>query len=300
MSDVTEGRARFQAAGPSRDKMGAGSGRRAVATRFRGTLPPSVASPRKSLLLSVRNAYEALAVSVPTVVDAARGSLTARDCDGRLETFAAHVMRNAEIAVSVRGREHLAGAQSSRGGLDSSRSSTKAFVVMSNHQSHYDVPVLYYVLGGRMRMVAKTELFALPLFGRAMRDAGMIEVDRGNRQSAFASLATARKQLEGGTHIWIAPEGTRSTTGELLPFKKGGFILALDMEAPILPITIKGTRDVLPAHGMFSRRGVEVHVTIHEPIDTSDYKARSSRQADTKSARDALINEVRLAIASAL
>jgi 1-acyl-sn-glycerol-3-phosphate acyltransferase len=253
-------------------------------------------SPRKSLVLSLRNAYEALAVSAPTVLDAARGRLTQRDCDERLEQFASHVMRNAEIVVSVRGREHLAGAQSSRGGLGSA----STYVVMSNHQSHYDVPVLYYVLGGRLRMVAKTELFAVPLFGRAMRDAGMIEVDRGNRQSAIASLAIAKKQLEGGTHIWIAPEGTRSETGELLPFKKGGFVLALDIEAPILPITIKGTRDVLPSHGMFSRRGVEVHVTIHPPIDTSPFKARSSARGDAKIARDELMNEVRIAIASAL
>jgi 1-acyl-sn-glycerol-3-phosphate acyltransferase len=253
----------------------------------------SVPTPsRKSLLLSLRNAYEALAVSVPTVVDGVRGRLSARECDVRLETFAAHVMRNAEIAVSVRGREHLEGGQSTRGGLGAG---SRTYVVMSNHQSHYDVPVLYYVLGGRMRMVAKKELFRVPVFGRAIRDAGMIEVDRGNRQGAIASLAKAKEQLEGGTHIWIAPEGTRSESGELVPFKKGGFVLALDMKAPILPITIKGTRDVLPAHGMFSRRGVEVHVTIHPPIETAHIDT-----TNMKAARDALTTEVRLAIASAL
>ena len=122
----------------------------------------------------------------------------------------------------------------------------------------------------------------MPIFGRALRDSGMIEVDRGNRQRAIASLAAAKEQLEAGTHIWIAPEGTRSETGELLPFKKGGFVLALDMEAPILPITIKGTRDVLPSHGMFSRRGVEVHVTIHPPIETSEFAARSTSATDRR------------------
>jgi 1-acyl-sn-glycerol-3-phosphate acyltransferase len=232
-------------------------------------------SSRKSLVLSLRNAYEALAVSAPTVLDAVRGRLTQRDCDDRLERFAAHVMRNAQIAVSVRGREHLAGAQSSLGGTDAPGPRGSTYVVMSNHQSHYDVPVLYYVLGGRMRMVAKTELFAVPLFGQALKASGMIEVDRANRQRAIASLATAKQQLERGTHIWIAPEGTRSESGELLPFKKGGFVLALDMEAPILPITIKGTRDVLPSHGFLSRRDIEVHVTIHAPIETSPFKARS-------------------------
>jgi 1-acyl-sn-glycerol-3-phosphate acyltransferase len=257
-------------------------------------------SPRKSLVLSLRNAYEALAVSAPTVLDAARGRLTQRECDARLESFASHVMRNAEIVVSVRGREHLEGGQSSHGGTDGARPLSSTYVVMSNHQSHYDIPVLYYVLGGRMRMVAKTELFSVPIFGRAIREAGMIEVDRGNHQRAIASLDTAKKQLEAGTHIWIAPEGTRSETGELLPFKKGGFVLALDMEAPILPITIQGTRDVLPAHGMLSRKGAVVHVTIHPPIDTSPYKARSSARGDAKVARDELIKQVHQAIGSAL
>jgi 1-acyl-sn-glycerol-3-phosphate acyltransferase len=260
----------------------------------------SVPSSRKSLVLSLRNAYEALAVSVPTVIDGARGRLSQRTCDERLETFAAHVMRNAEIAVSVRGREHLTGSQSSRGGLDAKGPTARAYVVMSNHQSHYDVPVLYYVLGGRLRMVAKTELFALPVFGRAIREAGMIEVDRKHRARAIASLASAKAKLEAGTHIWIAPEGTRSTTGELLPFKKGGFVLAMDMSAPILPVTIQGTRDVLPSHGMLSRSGIQVHVTIHPPIETKPHAARATSVAETKAARDALVNEVRLAIASAL
>lgn len=251
-------------------------------------------------MLSLRNAYEALAVSLPTVIDGARGRLSQKICDERLETFAAHVMRNAEIAVSVRGREHLSGSQSSRGGLDSTDPTARTYVVMSNHQSHYDVPVLYYVLGGRLRMVAKTELFALPVFGRAIREAGMIEVDRKNRTRAIASLGTAKRQLEAGTHIWFSPEGTRSTTGELLPFKKGGFVLAMEMSAPILPVTIQGTRDVLPAHGMFSRRGIQVHVTIHAPIETKPYVARAGAPAATKAARDSLIHEVRLAIASAL
>lgn len=251
-------------------------------------------------MLSLRNAYEALAVSVPTVVDGVRGSVSQKVCDVRLETFAAHVMRNAEIVVSVRGREHLSGSQSSRGGLDSTDPTARTYVVMSNHQSHYDVPVLYYVLGGRLRMVAKTELFAVPVFGRAIREAGMIEVDRKNHARAVASLATAKQQLEAGTHIWIAPEGTRSTTGELVPFKKGGFVLAMDIQAPILPITIRGTRDVLPSHGMLSRRGVEVQVTIHPPVETTPYAARAASAGEKKAARDSLMNEVRLAIASAL
>jgi 1-acyl-sn-glycerol-3-phosphate acyltransferase len=231
----------------------------------------------KSLLLSLRNVYETLYVSAPTVVEAARGTLTRDAVDERLEAFASRVVRNAEILVTVRGRDNLVPG--------------KTYVLMSNHQSHYDVPVLYYVLGPKMRMVAKKELFDLPIFGRAIRSAGFVEVDRKNTDKAIASLDDAKKQLERGTNIWIAPEGTRSPTGALLPFKKGGFMIAIATGAPILPISIQGTRNVLRAKGVRSRAGVEVSVTIHPAIETRQVAERG---------RDALIEAVRHAIESGL
>ncbi len=237
--------------------------------------------PGKSLLLSLRNVYETLAVSAPTVVDAARGRLSRKTCDERLEAWASHVVRNLEMLLTVRGRENV--------------TPETTYVVMSNHQSHYDIAVLYYVLGPNVRMVAKKELFDLPVFGRAIREAGFVPVDRGNTESAIASLASAKNHLAAGTHLWIAPEGTRSPTGELLPFKKGGFHIALDTKAPILPITIRGTREALRAKGMRSRAGVEVQVTIHPPIDPGRFAGM-----DRKAARNALLADVRKAIASAL
>jgi 1-acyl-sn-glycerol-3-phosphate acyltransferase len=238
-------------------------------------------SERRSLLLSLRNVYETLAVSAPTVVDALKGQLTRAVCDERLEGWASRVVRNAEMILSVRGRENI--------------DPERTYVVMSNHQSHYDVPVLYYVLGPNVRMVAKKELFELPVFGRAIREAGFIEVDRQNTERAIASLDEAKHHLAGGTHIWIAPEGTRSPTGELMPFKKGGFHVALAMQAPILPITIRGTREILRAKGVLSRRGVEVSVTIHPPIETS-----ALASLDRKAASERLMTQVRAAVASAL
>ncbi|WP_169928233.1 lysophospholipid acyltransferase family protein [Labilithrix luteola] len=221
-------------------------------------------------------------MSAPTVLDAALGRLTRETCDRRLASFAAHVIENTRIEVRVHGRENVP--------KDSSRS----YLVMSNHVSHYDIPVLYYVLGGRMRMVAKKELFHLPIFGRAIRDAGMIEVDRGNRMRAIASLDQAKAQLASGMPIWIAPEGTRSPSGELLPFKKGGFVLAFEMGVPILPVTIVGTRNVLPAKGLLSTAGATVDVTIHPLIESSTHA-----KLERKAARDALMREVRNAITSA-
>lgn len=235
----------------------------------------------KSLLLSLANVYETLAVSAPTVLDAVRGRLSRDVCDARLAAWAERVMRHTRMQVDVRGRENL-----ERG---------RTYVVMSNHQSHMDVPVLYWVLGPNMRMVAKKELFELPVFGRAIREAGFVCVDRQNHERAIASLADAKQHLASGAHIWIAPEGTRSATGALLPFKKGGFVLALETGAPVLPITISGTREVLRARGLRSRRGVSVRVVIHPAIETARFTSM-----DRKEGRDALIAEVRGAIEAAL
>lgn len=245
------------------------------------SVTPVLLPTGKSLLLSLRNVYETLAVSAPTVVDAYRHRLTPESCNERLESWSSRVVRNLELVLTVRGRDNMVPGQT--------------YVIMSNHQSHYDVAVLYYVLGGNVRMVAKKELFDLPLFGRAIREAGFVSVDRGNTEKAIASLAGAKDHVAHGTHLWIAPEGTRSPSGDLLPFKKGGFHIALDMKTPILPITIKGTRDALRAKGMRSRAGVEVDVDIHPPIDPSKYAGM-----DRKSSRDALMEDVRKAIASAL
>jgi len=235
----------------------------------------------KSLLLSLRNVYETLYISAPTVVDALRGTITRELCDERLEAWASRVVANSEMMISVHGRENIEPGAT--------------YVIMSNHQSHYDVAVIFYVLGSTIRMVAKRELFELPVFGRAMRAAGFIEVDRQNRKRAIASLDDARQKLQSGVPMWIAPEGTRSPTGELLPFKKGGFVLSLETGAPILPVSIRGTRDVLRANAIRSRRGVEVYVTIHPPIDPKRFADLPAREA-----RNALSDEVRRAIASGL
>jgi 1-acyl-sn-glycerol-3-phosphate acyltransferase len=262
----------------------------------------------KSLLLSLRNVYETLYVSAPTVIDALRGTVTRAACDERLESWASRIVANSEMRISVQGREHADPARLGLGGGSAGSSApaspetspetsagASAYLVMSNHQSHYDVAVVFYVLGPHIRMIAKRELFDLPVFGGAMRAAGFISIDRQNTESAIASLDDAKRKLAEGVPIWIAPEGTRSPTGKLLPFKKGGFVLSLASGAPILPVSIRGTRDALRAKGMRSRAGVEVHVTIHPPVDPKRFANQSP-----KAARDAMADEVRRAIASGL
>jgi 1-acyl-sn-glycerol-3-phosphate acyltransferase len=236
---------------------------------------------RKSLAVSLSNLYETLAISWPTVVDAMLGRVTKETCDARLAAWSKKIVGHARMDVSVTGRENIdPGA---------------TYVLMSNHQSHYDVPVLFYVVGANLRMLAKIELFKIPIFGKAARQAGFIPVDRSNRTRAMKSLQVAKDALARGVHVWIAPEGTRSRTGDLLPFKKGGFTLALDAGLPILPISIQGTRIALPASDVRSLPDAKVRVTISPPIE-----ARHYTEGDLKTRRAALMGDVRRAIESGL
>ncbi len=240
-----------------------------------------VEAARKSLLLSFRNVFETFAISWPTVVDAARNRVSKPVCDDRLEGWCRRIVYdNAGIELTVVGGENIA--------------SDSTYLVMSNHQSLYDIPVLFVVLGKKMRMITKSELFRVPIFGPAMREAGFIELDRSNRNRAIESLAVAKRKLQEGTSVWIAPEGTRSKTGQLGSFKKGGFALALETGWPVLPVTLDGTRDVLQAKGVRSVPGAKVTVTLHKVIDPKPYIEMG------KKGREALMADVRKAIASAL
>lgn len=177
---------------------------------------------------------------------------TAEDIDRRIAVWSRRVLQIAGIELRVSRRETV-------------RSET-SFVVMSNHQSHYDIPVLFQALQRRMRMVAKRELFQIPVFGEAMRAAGCVEIDRRERGHAIAALRGATRALSSGTDIWIAPEGTRSADGKLGPFKKGGFHLAIDAGVAVLPVGISGTLAVLPPHEWRVKRGVGVRVVVGQPL----------------------------------
>jgi 1-acyl-sn-glycerol-3-phosphate acyltransferase len=170
----------------------------------------------------------------------------------------------------------------------------ETYLVMSNHQSLYDIPVLFQVVGPNIRMITKQELFEVPIFGKALAAGGFIAIDRSNRHAAIRSLERARALLASGTHVWIAPEGTRSLTGQLGPLKKGAFYLALESGLPILPVTLRGTRDALPAKGLRSAAGANVRVTIHSVIDPKPYAAIG------RGGRDRLMADLRPVLESGL
>ncbi|HEU4732691.1 MAG TPA: lysophospholipid acyltransferase family protein, partial [Kofleriaceae bacterium] len=140
----------------------------------------------------------------------------------------------------------------------------------SNHQSHLDIPMLYATLPSpTIRMLGKKELFAIPVWGRALRAAEFIEVDRSNHVSAVRSIDHAARLVRDGVSIYLAPEGTRSRDGRIGKLKKGGFHLALATGAPIIPVAIRGTREILPAGTLVMHTGRQVSVQIGAPIDVA-------------------------------
>jgi 1-acyl-sn-glycerol-3-phosphate acyltransferase len=196
---------------------------------------------------------ETLAISAPTVADAFIGRLTRERVDARLAWWARGILEAAQVRVEIEGRERVP---------------SRPVLFMSNHGSHLDVPILYVACPGSLRMIAKAELFKVPVWGRAMRDAGFISVDRsGDREQARIAMARAGETIGSGISIWIAPEGTRSRDGSLGKLKRGGFRLAVETATPIVPVRIDGAREILPPGSRFLGDGGTVHVRFGEVID---------------------------------
>lgn len=178
------------------------------------------------------------------------------------------------VGVTVSGREHIVPGQS--------------YVVVANHLSHFDILAIYGWLGIDIRWVMKQELRKIPALGYACHLLGHVYVDRSNAIAANRSIDAAKSQLRNGTSIFFFPEGTRSRSGDMLPFKRGAFRLATELGLPVLPITLRGTRDILPSGSVNLQPG-DVEMIIHAPI---------SVDADTPA--EALSERAREAIRSAL
>jgi 1-acyl-sn-glycerol-3-phosphate acyltransferase len=205
-----------------------------------------------------RAAFETAKICIPTIIDGWLGRVSARTCDRRLDSWSRNLVALARITIETRGREHITPGES--------------FVVMSNHQSHFDIPVVFQALGIPVRMVAKRELFRIPVMGSAMRYSGFVEVDRSRHTKAIRSLSAARERLQRDqTSVWIAPEGTRSVDGQLGPFKRGGFHLAIDAGLRILPVAVDGTLRVLRAKTTEVHKGQTVRVVVRPPLDVASY-----------------------------
>jgi 1-acyl-sn-glycerol-3-phosphate acyltransferase len=158
------------------------------------------------------------------------------------------------------------------------------FVIISNHQSLLDIPALLASLPFDYRMVAKKELFRIPIFGWGMKLAGYIEVDRGDTRRAIRGMSEADRILKVGKSIVIFPEGTRSRDGNLLPLKKGAFVIALKNGVPILPCIVQGGFHLLPK-GTLRMGNARMRIHLGKPIQTKDL---------THEDRDSLRREVEI------
>jgi 1-acyl-sn-glycerol-3-phosphate acyltransferase len=232
---------------------------------------------KPSFWLALLGMGETFAISLPTVVDAFRGTVTVERCDERLRRWAKRLLDQADVRRTVVHAERVRGSET--------------FVVMSNHRSLYDVPLLFDTFPHTLRMIAKSELFRVPIWGPAMREAGFIEIDRKNSVRAKQNLQVAKARLAAGINVWIAPEGTRSRSGQLGEFKSGGFRLAAEAGHRILPVALLGTEKILPPTGARVSRGASVEVNFGHPIDPSHYQGGRRR---------ALIEDVRGAILTML
>jgi 1-acyl-sn-glycerol-3-phosphate acyltransferase len=155
--------------------------------------------------------------------------------------------------VKVRGKEHL--------------DPERAYIVMPNHQSFFDVLALIAYLPLQLRWVVKAEIRKTPLFGYALQRMGHIYVDRVRGDSIRRSIEKAAHKVKGNTSVVFFPEGARSEDGRLLKFRKGGFILAQKSGCPILPITLNGSRFVLPKNTLDLMPG-KIEIRIHRPIES--------------------------------
>ena len=174
------------------------------------------------------------------------------------------LLRVMRVPLEVQGLEHLTPGQ--------------AYVFAANHRSDFDIFTLLAVLPGRLMFVAKKSLFRIPLFGQALSRMGSVPLDRDSLKEAMKSLDQAAARIKAGASMIIYPEGTRVATPELIPFKRGVFIMAAKAGQPIVPVAINGTR-FIKIPGSLRMRPGPVRVVISAPIHPQDYKRKEDLMA---------------------
>jgi 1-acyl-sn-glycerol-3-phosphate acyltransferase len=230
------------------------------------------------VVAAFRSALTFVAVSLYVLVTAPIGMLlaTVLGWNSLLYVFGHGGVRlglaTSGIRYRVSGREHLPPG--------------RAAVFCANHQSNVDPPILFTALHPRMHILYKHEIDRIPLLARAFRMGGFIPIDRRRKEAAMRSIEAGAGSLKAGNSFLIFPEGTRSKTDELLPFKKGGFIMAIKAGVPIVPVAVQGGRAAM-RKGSWVIRPVTVDLRVGKPIETAGV-ALQDRDAVISTVRDAI------------
>ena len=159
------------------------------------------------------------------------------------------------VKVTVKGQENI--------------DAKKPYVFVANHQSAYDIFAVYGYLGHNFRWLMKKSLEKIPFLGWGCKRAGHVFVDNSTPAAVRETMATARKQLQKDMSITVFPEGSRSWNGKMIPFKKGAYLLAVQFNLPIVPVTIDGAFDVMPRFEKLPKWG-HIKITIHKPIEVPE------------------------------
>ena len=183
------------------------------------------------------------------------------------------------VRLKVRGREKIKKGQS--------------YVIVSNHQSLYDIPVLMNGLNIQFRWVIKKEILKIPFFGWGLYLGRHVFIDRSNTKKSIKSMRQAMRRLPSGVSVYIFAEGTRTPDGQVQEFKKGGFLMALSGKTPVLPVTINGSWKFMPDRSTMSFTPGPIEVVVGDPIDTSDYKTKNLDELVEKT-RNAVIANLNL------
>jgi 1-acyl-sn-glycerol-3-phosphate acyltransferase len=182
--------------------------------------------------------------------------------------WARAILKLAGIRLKVQGLERL--------------DSTRQYIFIANHQSYLDIPALVQALPTfQLRWIAKKEILWVPLFGWVLWTTKHIIVDRSNLSKAMISLRMARERIEKGISVVVFPEGTRSRNGKLLPFKRGGFLLAIKTQTPIVPVTINGSGTILPREDWRVRSG-EIEIVVSDPVPIDQVRAENLKPLLTR------------------
>ncbi|MGQ0505081.1 MAG: lysophospholipid acyltransferase family protein [Myxococcaceae bacterium] len=215
--------------------------------------PPSLVAKRGVMPL-LKTALYTLDISSRFLARTVMGTASVESADKLLDGYWRRIFTSGNGSLRASGRHHFAKGQS--------------YILMSNHGSLLDIPALMGAVPCSMRMVMKQSLQRVPVWGPALVASGFVPIDRQNRTRAIEQLEKAKKMVQSGVSIWISPEGTRSKDGQLGPFKKGGFHVALDLGVPIIPLWIEGTASMVPPRKLYVEYHRSATVRFGAPIST--------------------------------